>query len=206
MFIENLERRFGANNPIFVEDILAAESNKSRPTVYRMIQRAVEEGTLMRYDRGIYYIPKQMEFGLAVPSVDRVVEKKYIGDNGEVYGIYGKLVMEVNFALSTQVPNTIEVITNKEKRDVREIEIRNRKVILRKSRLPITSENAAAYTLLELFNGMNMKEYNDRVRRRVLEYAQEKNVTRQSLMGMAAAFPARAVKNMAMSGVLYEVV
>ena len=147
MFIENLKRRFGANNPIFVEDILAAESNKSRPTVYRMIQRAVEEGTLMRYDRGIYYIPKQMEFGLAVPSVDRVVEKKYIGDNGEVYGIYGKLVMEVNFALSTQVPNTIEVITNKEKRDVREIEIRNRKVILRKSRLPITSENAAAYTL-----------------------------------------------------------
>ena len=206
MFIENLERRFGANNLIFVEDILAAESNKSRPTVYRMIQRAVEEGTLMRYDRGIYYIPKQMEFGLAVPSVDRVVEKKYIGDNGEVYGIYGKLVMEVNFALSTQVPNTIEVITNKEKRDVREIEIRNRKVILRKSRLPITSENAAAYTLLELFNGMNMKEYNDRVRRRVLEYAKEKNVTRQSLMGMAAAFPARAVKNMAMSGVLYEVV
>ena len=147
-----------------------------------------------------------MEFGLAVPSVDRVVEKKYIGDNGEVYGIYGKLVMEVNFALSTQVPNTIEVITNKEKRDVREIEIRNRKVILRKSRLPITSENAAAYTLLELFNGMNMKEYNDRVRRRVLEYAKEKNVTRQSLMGMAAGFPARAVKNMAMSGVLYEVV
>ena len=53
---------------------------------------------------------------------------------------------------------------------------------------------------------MNMKEYNDRVRRRVLEYAKEKNVTRQSLMGMAAAFPARAVKNMAMSGALYEVV
>ena len=206
MFTDRLELKFGKNNPIFVEEILDSEKEYSRQTVYRMIARAVDDGTLMRFDTGIYYLPKIMEFGLAIPSVERVVDKKYVCNENETFGVYGRWVMELNFALSTQVPNTIEVITNKESRDIRRIQIRGRRVVLRKSRLPITKENASAYTLLELFNGMNLKEYNKRVRGRVLEYIKEENITRKNIMDIAYAFPAKAMRNLAMSGVLYEVV
>lgn len=206
MLTERLEIEYGKNNPIFLDEIFRALPEYSQQSIYRMIASAVSEKKLMKFDKGIYYLPKTMEFGLAIPSVERVVTKKYLRNENEVYGIYGRWIMELNFNLSTQVPNTIEVITNNVSRAVREIEMRGRRVVLRKSRLPITKENASAYTLLELFNMMDMREYTKRVRQGVFEYIEEKNITKESLMKIADAFPAKAIRNLAMGGVLYEIV
>lgn len=205
MLTERLKAEYGLNNPIFVEEILETMRDYSRQSVYRFIDDAIEEGTLARFDTGIYYLPKQTEIGMTIPSVERVVTKKYLRNENEVYGIYGRWIMELNFDLSTQVPNTIEVITNKVSRAVREIEIRGRRVVLRKSRLPITKENASAYTLLELFSIMDLREYSNRVRKCVFEYIEEEKITKESLMKIADAFPAKTIRNLAISGVLNEI-
>ena len=207
MLVERLKKYFELNEPIFTGEILEAMQEYSRPRVYQLIAEAEKNGELVRYDNGIYYMPKQTEFGRSVPTVNSVVNKKYIRDKGDTFGIYGRYVIELNFLVSSQVPNVIEVITNNESRKVREIEIRGPKVILRKSRLPITNENEGAYTLMELFNNIDMKQYrkNRNIRDSVLEYIREKKITRNSILSLADAFPAKAMKNMAISGVLYEI-
>ena len=178
----------------------------SSQSVYRIISDALNKKELMKYERGIYYLPKEMEFGLAVPSVERVITKKYLRDGDEVFGIYGRWIMELNFDLSTQVPNTIEIITNKASRAIKEIEMRGRRVIIRKSRLPITKDNVYAYTLLELFNMMDMNEYSKRVQRCVLEYIKEKKINKDSVMKIAYAFPSKAMQKVVISGVIYQLI
>ena len=205
MLIDRLKNEYGLNNPILIDEILETMKDYSRQSVYRLMSEAIEEGTLVRFDTGVYYLPKQTEIGMSIPSVERVVTKKYLRNEEEVFGIYGRWIMELNFDLSTQVPNTIEVITNNTSRAIREIEMKGRRVVLRKSRLPITKENANAYTLLELFSMMDMREYSKRVRQSVFEYIKEKNITKESLMKLAYAFPAKAMRNLAIGGVLNEI-
>ncbi len=207
MLVSRLKKRFGYDKPIFTEDIFECMKDYSRQRVYQLIDDALKKETLVRFDTGIYYLPTETEFGRSVLTVNEVVNRKYISDNGETFGIYGKHVIDLNFLLSYQVPNTIEVITNKESRDVREIEIRGRRVILRKSRFPITSENESAYTLMELFNGMDMRQYREdsRIRESISSYIKEKKINSESIYGLASFFPARTMKNLATSGVLYEI-
>ena len=207
MLVERLKARFELNEPIFTNEIFESMQDYSRPRIYQLIADAEKRGELVRYDNGIYYIPKKTEFGLSVPTVNSVVNKKYIRDKGDTFGIYGRYVIDLNFLVSYQVPNIIEVITNNESRKLREIEIRGRKVVLRKSRLPITNENEGAYTLMELFNNIDMRQYNEeqQIRESVLKYIQDKQITRSSILSLADAFPAKAMKNIATSGVLYEV-
>ncbi|MBQ9070934.1 MAG: hypothetical protein IJY23_06290 [Clostridia bacterium] len=207
MLISRLEKRFGYNKPIFTEDIFDCMKDYSRQRIYQFIAEAIKKETLVRYDTGVYYLPTETEFGRSVLTVNEVVNRKYISDNGEIFGIYGKYVIELNFLLSYQVPNTIEVITNKESRDVREIEIRGRKVILRKSRLPITKENESAYTLMELFNGIDIRQYREdsMVRESISDYIKEKKINSEAIYSLASSFPARTMKNLATSGVLYEI-
>lgn len=207
MLIERLRESYGTNEPIFTGEILGKMSEYSRPRVYQMINDAEKSGEILRYDSGIYYMPRKTKFGLSVPTVNSVIYKKYISNNGNTFGIYGRYVIELDFLVSYQVPNVIEVITNNESRKIREIEIRGRKVILRRSRVPITGENKAAYTIMELFNNIDMRQYNEdlQIRERVSEYVRENRITRDEILSLADAFPARAMKNIAVSGVLYEI-
>lgn len=207
MLVKKLKEQFKENVPIFTNEILEIMKEYSRQRVYQMINEALNKETLIRYDRGIYYLPKETEFGNSILSLNDVINKKYIKNNGDVFGIYGKFVNDLNFSISTQVPNVIEVITNIETRKVREIEIRGRKIILRKSRIPITKENEGAYTLMELFNNINMRDFkeNRQIKENVFNYTKEKEIKRDDLLNMAEFFPAKAMKNMVISGVLYEI-
>lgn len=207
MLISRLEKRFGYDKPIFTEDIFECMKDYSRQRVYQLIAEAIKKEALERFDTGIYYLPTETEFGRSVLTVNEVVNRKYISDNGETFGIYGKYVIDLNFLLSYQVPNTIEVITNKASRDVREIEIRGRKIILRKSRLPITSKNEAAYTLMELFTDIDMRQYkgDPMVKESVSSYIKKKKINSGIIYSLASFFPARTMKNLATSGVLYEI-
>ena len=207
MLAEKLKTRFEGNDPIFIHEILEEMEGYSRQRVYQMIEDALRQGELSRFDRGIYYLPVKTAFGTSIPSVNDVISKKYIQDGENVFGIYGKTVLDLNFMLSTQVPNTIEVITNNESRKVREITIRGRRVVLRKARLPINKENVAAYTLMELFTDIDMRRYEEDalLRKPIKDYIREKRISREDILRLADAFPLRTMKNIAVAGALYEI-
>lgn len=202
MMLRRLERKFGRNNPIFLEEIFGIVPEYSRQSVYRFLSKAVKEGDIIKFGKGVYYLPKETDFGIASPSIERIIERKYIRDGKRVYGIYGCLNLEERFGFSDQIPNAIEVITNNASRAVREVEMRERRVILRKSRVNITKENEAAYTLLELFSKIDAKDCGKTSTRLIKEYIEEKKVTPEDILKMSSAFPAKATRNLFLSGVL----
>ena len=207
MLVSRLEKNYGYDVPIFTEDIFECMNDYSRQRIYQLIKEALEKGILVRFDTGVYYLPTKTEFGFSTISVDEVVYKKYISNNNEIFGIYGKDIIDLNFLLSYQVPNSIEVITNKESRDVREIEIKGRRVILRKSRLEITKNNVKTYIFMELFNNINLRKYKEDLMAQdsVKKYIKKNKITNKKIYELAKFFPAKTMKNLAVSGVLYEI-
>ncbi|HBD06095.1 MAG TPA: hypothetical protein DCY93_01630 [Firmicutes bacterium] len=207
IFIERLLNLYGKNEPIFTDEILKVFSDYSRPRVFQFIKKAEQEEELIQFDKGVYYIPTETRYGKSVISVEQVVHKKYIENKGEIFGIYGGLTMQLNFLLSYQVPNTIEVITNNESTWVREITLRGRRIILRKSRCTINKDNASAYTILELFNTMDVKTYKKdaSVRREIISFAKKQRVRITEIIALANVFPSRATKNLVECGFINEI-
>ena len=207
MFVERLKIEYGENEPIFTGEILRTFNEYSRPKVFQLIKKAEQDGTLVQFDTGVYYVPTQTRYGKSVITVEQVVRKKYIENNGNVFGIYGGLNMQLNCLLTYQVPTALEVVTNNETMWVREIKLRGRSVILRKSRCEINKDNADAYTLLELFNGMDIAMYKEdaSIRREIVDYAKKKGIGVTQIIALAGAFPSKATKNIMESGFINEI-
>lgn len=85
-FANILSDRFGTNEPILVEDIRALFPDRSRQTIYRWLNAALDDGSLTKFDRGVYYIPRKTRFGQSRLLPDQVVNRKWIDDDGEVIG------------------------------------------------------------------------------------------------------------------------
>ena len=206
LVIERLRSKFGVNQPIFTSEILEEMSEYSRPRVFQLLKKAEQEQTLIKFDKGVYYIPTETRYGKSLISVEQVIRKKYISDNGDVFGIYGGLQLQQSFMLIYQVPTAIEVVTNNETMWVREMKLKNRSIILRKSRLPITRENADAYTILELFSKMDMRKYFDdtSVQREVVGFIKDRAIKAKDVYALAGAFPSKTIRNIMKGGIINE--
>lgn len=206
LVVERLRSKFGVNQPIFTSEILEEMSEYSRPRVFQLLKKAEQEQTLIKFDKGVYYIPTETRYGKSLISVEQVIRKKYISDKDDVFGIYGGLQLQQSFMLTYQVPTAIEVVTNNETMWVRETKLKNRSIILRKSRLPITRENADVYTILELFSNMDMRKYLDdtSVQREVVEFIRDRAIKGKDVYALAGAFPSKTTRNIMESGIINE--
>lgn len=111
-FEDILLERFGEGRPILVGDILSLFPDASRVTVYQRINSAISKGSLERYGRGVYCIPRQGLFGKVSLSAESVIERKFIACGDEVFGYYSGLALENRAGLSEQVPAVLEITTN----------------------------------------------------------------------------------------------
>lgn len=204
MLTERLKEKFAYNEPIFTKEILSVMGDYSRAYVFRFIDRAMQSGKLARFDEGVYYLPQRTVLGLSTITAEDVIVKKYIGNRGDVYGIYSVLKLQNIFSVTTQMPNVIEVVSNNETMRARTITLDGMKFILRASRCKIKADNASEYMIMQLFNDIQ-GEMNDRAKQRVTSYINQKGVKIERLLEIAKSFPAKATKNMIMSGVLYEI-
>lgn len=204
--IEKLKEKFGVNQPIFTSEILNAMSVYSRPRIFQLIKKAEQEGELIKFEKGVYYIPTITRYGKSLISLEQVIQKKYISDKDSIYGIYGGLQMQQNFRLTYQIPTTIEIITNNETMWIREIKLKNRNIILRKSRFPITKENVDAYTILELFSNIDIKKFNEdsSIRREIINFIKEKDIKCKDVYALAGVFPSETTRNIMESGIINE--
>ena len=131
--VSNLQDKYGINNPIFIDEIRLMFNNYSKIRVAQLIQESIASGKLARFENGIYYIPAKTIFGISTLSTIKVIEKKYIKQDEEVYGFYSGITFINNIGLTTQVPNIYEIMTNKESTRVRKVKIENQELVLRKS-------------------------------------------------------------------------
>lgn len=206
MFIERLKEKFNTNEPIFTEEVLELFPDFSRAQVFRFIKKARDNNEIVQYDKGIYYIPRKTFLGYSSISADTVIEKRYLRNEENIYGVYSGIKLFNNFSMTTQMAAVIEIVTNNESAKYREIQIKNRRFILRRSRCKIDKDNAAAYTVLQLFSEFDNKDkLNENARRRLIEYMRVTGVTKEKLFGLSMRFPSKTVKNLIGSGILNEV-
>lgn len=206
MFIERLREKFNIDEPIFTSEILELFDGFTRAYVFRLINKAKSAGEIEQFDNGVYYIPQRTVLGLSTITADDVINKKYLRNGNEVYGVYSGLKLQNIFSVTTQMPNTVEIVTNNETMRKRQVEIDGRKFILRKSRCPISRVNADAYTVLQLFNDMGTQiQLDNSAKDRVVSFIKKNNVSASELMNLATVFPAQTTKNLIVNGVLNEI-
>ena len=205
MLVTRLKSTFKTNEPIFTNEILRLFSEYSRAYVFRLIDDAEEKGELVSFDTGVYYLPVKSIMGVSTITADDVVNKRYIKNRDEVYGVYSGLLLQNMFSATTQMPNVIEVVTNKESMRCRKLMIDGRSVILRKSRFTIDKNNVSAYTILQLFSETDVVFADERVRKAIKQYIIANRIAPTALIELAGAFPAKTAKNLICSGVLNEI-
>ena len=203
MLIKRIEKAFKPGNPIFTEEILLLYPEFTKAYVFRLLKKAEKNGELVRFSRGVYCIPKKTFFGYSTLSSGVVANNKYIGNNETVCGLYAGLTLLNQFAVSTQVPNVIEIITNNETTRKRTVIIDGMKFIVRKSRFKITKENFSYYTILQLFLELGINpSLSDFSKKKIKEYLVSNNIEQNRLIRYAMFFPAQVAKNLLGSEIL----
>ncbi|MDR3293349.1 MAG: hypothetical protein LBT20_04505 [Clostridiales bacterium] len=197
--VQRLKAVYGVNTPIFLDEIKTAVKGYSVPYIFQSIREAVEKGELIRYDDSIYYIPTETIFGKSAINSYDVIEKKYIKDKGKTFGFYSGWIFLNAIGGTAQVPNILEVVTNKETMRVREARLGGKEIILRKPKCTVNSENQKPLQMLEVANKFEIDKY---IKRALLNYAKANKITAKDLLKYVEFYPAKVAKNM--SGVLYE--
>lgn len=201
--LNNLIMGYGKNVPIFLSDILK-NSYYSRSRVNQLIKEYIDKGKLARFSDGVFYIPTKTVLDNSVLDIRKVVDKKYIKDAKDVFGIYGGISLLNAFGFTMQVPNVYEIVTNNESTRVREIQLNGQKIILRKSRFQITKANYKIYMLLELFNQFDKDEIINADK--IVKFVKSNKLEYKEIMKYMNYFPAKVSKNFNRSEIIYAII
>lgn len=119
----------------------------------------------MKYENGVYYIPKKSRLsGNVGISADMVAKYKYIARRGRVDGFYFGNAFANQIGISTQVPKKVEIVSNNIAAKVREVSIGKQIFIVRKANIEVTEENAYVLQMLDLLKNLDAyldKDYAD---------------------------------------------
>lgn len=202
-FYTYLLKKYGYNEPIFTSEIKFEDY--SRPWIFRELNQLCRKGLIVRYDKGICYIPRTTFLGRSLLDPRKVILRKYIYSADDIVGYYSGNTLLNLMNLSTQMSNSIEIYTNNEKTKVREITVGSQKVILRRSRTKITKENSAVMQLLELMNFSSAEFFDTERKKTVCKFIKDKKITRKMITEYAPFFPDKAIRNLIASEVIYSV-
>lgn len=202
--LQELKTIYGYNTPIFANELKI--SGMSDASMRQALSRLTRKGEIERFAQGIYYIPTITPFGKSCLNAQSVYEKKYITNGKDVYGYYGGLVLENAVGLTTQMPNIIEIVTNKESSRLRKVKIGNQHIQLRKSRTKITSDNAAILQFLDLINQIDMASLTGESRRYLLYYARLQKLKKTDIYKYISLYPSRVAQKILESRITDEIV
>ncbi len=199
-----LESEYGFNTPILLNELNI--KGMTKVNLRQTLTRLTKQRSIERYAQGVYYIPKMTPFGKSKLSAKKVYEKKYISNNCDVYGFYSGLALENSLGLTTQMPNVIEIVTNNEGSRLREVQIGNQKVRLRKSKVQITAHNAKILQLLDLMNNYNIDKMSSTQYEIIVNFIKQQKITKEDVYTYIKKYPSKVAKKMIESRIIDELI
>ena len=155
MLYQYLTDNYKAAEPIFFSDIEL--KNISKSALSQQLKKLCMEGKLVKYEDGIYYLPKKSRLSGAVGiNADMVAKYKYISRKGKIDGFYSGNAFANQIGISTQVPNRVEIVSNNIGAKIREVPIGKRSYIVRKANVPVTEENVYVLQMLDLLKNLDV--------------------------------------------------
>lgn len=205
MLKEYLEETYGYNEPIFLTDLAmnTANANSMRQSVKRM----VKSGTLQRFDTGIYYLPKASRLlNKSYLDPTKVIIRKYIRNNTEVFGYFIGATFANQLGLTTQIPAILEIATNKESTNGRIVTIGNQKVRLKRPSLEINEENAELLQFLDAISQIDKyAELSDNeIQTTLRNYVQKQQFSRTQLLSVTSAITGITAKRLIEGGLIFD--
>ena len=198
-----LREKYADNEPIFMSEISILV--KDEALVKRAMKLLLDEGSLKRYDKGIYYFPRKSIFrsGSTLNIYD-VIKKKYLVNNNKRCGYVSGLLLANQLGLTTQLPSVYEVYSNLATTDFRNRMIAGYRIILRKPRVPVTDDNVDILRLLDLLKDVvTISELNDEdLRNQLFKYLNKKRIDVNKMKQYLPNYPERIYKNMYKVGLL----
>lgn len=196
MLYQYLVEKYKPNEPIFVSDINLPISDGN---LRQMFKNLCDDGLVKRFDTGVYYIPKESRLKGGVPlGADTVAKAKYISRNGNIDGYYAGYTFANQLGLTVQVPYVTEIVSNNASARVREINMKGKRIVLRKSRTQITKENCRVLQFLDLLKDIDT--YIDcsaeDASKRLMNYIRTESITRNDIDKYISQFPVKVYKNM----------
>lgn len=205
MLKECLEKAYGYNEPIFISEIQLEGISDNALRQY--FKRMVQSGDIIRFDTGVYYLPKASRI-LKKSYLDpmKVIIRKYIKNAGETYGYFSGATFANQIGLTTQMPTVLEIVTSRESTKGRIVTVGSQKVRLKRPSIEITSENAGLLQLLDIVSQANLySEYPEQKMGEILKrYVRNQRYTRESLMNSLPAITGTTAKNLIKWGIIYE--
>lgn len=196
-----LLKNYGYDNPIIVNELEVGQykMNAIRQAIYLL----EKEDKIVRYSTGIYYIARDTIFGKSKISFEIVIEKKYIGNDHDIYGYFTGLYFKNLLGLTTQMVNTPEIISNKEFSKKRTIEMCGRNAIVRKSNVVITKANAKILQFFDLFKYLTFEEVNT-YKEQLINYIKENSLSKQMVVEYLSYYSKKVIDLIVRSGLIYE--
>ena len=205
MLKEYLEKAYGYNEPIFISEIQLEGISDNALRQY--FKRMVQSGDIIRFDTGVYYLPKASRI-LKKSYLDpmKVIIRKYIKNAGETYGYFSGATFANQIGLTTQMPTVLEIVTSRESTKGRIVTVGSQKVRLKRPSIEITSENAGLLQLLDIVSQAKLySEYSEQKTGEILKrYVRNQRYTRESLMNSLPAITRTTAKNLIKWGIIYE--
>ncbi len=146
---EYLKSRFQEEEPIILSELEV--SGIPDESLQSQMRKLAANGLLCRFDRGIYFLPKESpsRFG-SVLSLESVVQKKYLTEAGRPCGYITGLTFANQIGVTTQVAMVCEVCSNKAISDRQIIQLAGRRLIISMPCVPVDSSNVHALQFLDL--------------------------------------------------------
>lgn len=195
MLSEYIKEHYEPGEPIFLHDIKI--DGVSDANIRQRIGRLTAAGELIRYEQGVYYMPKRSRLkGTAVLAPDTVARYKYISRMGRIMGYYAGHTLANKLGISMQVPVKEEITSNNMAAIVREVSVGDRVYIVRKAPVEVNRDNHIVLQLLELLK--DIEEYSDdeqAARQQIVDYIGRFQITREAVDQYIIYFPLKVYKS-----------
>lgn len=191
---------YGYGIPFNLEEVSFYDYSLS--WIKKELNNLVNDKRIIRYERGLYYIPEKTIFGFSSLNPQKIIMKKYLSNDS---GYYSGLYFANKIGLSSQMPNVIEIYTNHEKSRSRKIRIQNQSIILRRARVAITKDNSNVLSFLELMNSFPLDYFNDERKEIIKSFIKKYRIHRCQITKYAKFFPDLAMRNLIESEIIYEI-
>ena len=198
-----LLKKYGYNEPILTNEIQF--KNYSKPWLYKELNKLCDENKVKRFEKGVYYIPKKTQLGDSALDPSKVVEKKYIKADNEVFGYYSGYYLLNILGMTNQVPNVIDIYSNNESSKMREIIIGSQNIRVRKARVDITKDNVDVLIFLELMNIIDVTVLDELQKKTIRRFLTNAKICRQDITKYAPFYPDKAMRAMIESEMIYSV-
>jgi predicted transcriptional regulator of viral defense system len=204
MLYDYLIENYEEDEPIFLTDINI--EGMTEENIRYHLKKLTDNGTICRFDSGIYYLPRVNIFGeKSVLSAETVALHKYILRKGKRIGFYSGYTLANRMGISMQVPFKEEITSNYAPAQVREISIKNRKYVIRRPVIEITEENAYVLQLLDCLKDIDKSAEEDmKVCGKILsQYSKEHKITKEQIDKFLEYYPIKIYKAIYETGVEY---